>query len=191
MHSYFLRIRSIWNRYWFLLSEAQAHRSFQIGNSNSFNVPVRSSGHGSLIIGDRNSLGFEGAPRLGNGEILIQPRTIASEISIGDENSFSNNISIIATQAISIGNRCLLGDGLGIFDSDFHDLSPAKRWNSPGLAEAVKIGNNVWLGSRVVVLKGVSIGNNSVVGAMSLVTRSIPENSVAAGVPAKIIRSLV
>lgn len=52
----------------------------------------------------------------------------------------------------------------------------------------VTIGNNVWLGSRVMILKGVSIGDNSVIGASSVVTKPIPANCIAAGNPAKIIR---
>jgi acetyltransferase-like isoleucine patch superfamily enzyme len=54
----------------------------------------------------------------------------------------------------------------------------------------VIIGNNVWLGSRSIILKGVTIGDNSVIGAMSLVTKDIPPNSVAGGIPAKVIRTL-
>ena len=54
----------------------------------------------------------------------------------------------------------------------------------------VSIEDNVWLGSRVMVLKGVTIGENSVVGSMSLVTKSIPSNSIAAGVPAKVLRKI-
>ncbi len=59
---------------------------------------------------------------------------------------------------------------------------------SVGPVEPVTIGNNVWLGSRVTVLRGVTIGTNSVVGAGSVVTRSIPANSIAVGAPAKVVR---
>ncbi len=55
---------------------------------------------------------------------------------------------------------------------------------------SVKIGNNVWLGSEVTILKGVTIGDNAVIGAKSLVTKNIPANCIAAGVPAKVIRMI-
>ncbi len=58
------------------------------------------------------------------------------------------------------------------------------------MIKPVRIGNNVWIGSRVMVLKGASIGDNSVIAAMSVVTSAIPANCVAAGVPAKVIRKI-
>lgn len=77
-----------------------------------------------------------------------------------------------------------------VIDSDFHEIDPDLRKRSTGPSEAVNIGDNVWLGSRSIVLKGVTIGDNSVVDAMSLVNKSIPANCVAAGNPAKVIRKI-
>jgi maltose O-acetyltransferase len=102
----------------------------------------------------------------------------------------NNNTALCALQSIVIGEDCLIGDMVGIYDADFHEISPATRTRSPGPVKPVTIGNNVWIGSRTVVLKGVTIGDNSVIGAMSLVTKSIPPNCVAAGNPARIIRSI-
>jgi maltose O-acetyltransferase len=161
----------------------------KVAEENRFNVPVRGESPGSLEIGPGNSFGYRPAPRLGTGRILIQGRRADSEIVIGSRNSFSNNISIIANQAITIGSDCLIGDQVLIIDSDFHAVNPDLRKQSSGPSEPVKIGNNVWLGSRVMILKGVSIGDNSVIGAMSLVRESIPANSIAAGNPARVIRS--
>nr|WP_268998954.1 DapH/DapD/GlmU-related protein [Leptospira interrogans] len=78
-------------------------------------------------------------------------------------------------------------------DSSFHALWPPEgRLTNPDFEsdDDVVIGNNVWLGSQVIVLKGVKIGDNSVIGAGSVVTKSIPENCLAAGNPAKPIRFL-
>lgn len=77
-----------------------------------------------------------------------------------------------------------------IMDSDFHDLDPATRHSGTGGALPVQIGNNVWLGSRVIVQKGVSIGDNSVIAAGAVVTRPVPANVVAGGNPARVIREL-
>lgn len=99
-------------------------------------------------------------------------------------------VSLAANQSIKLGNQCQIGDLVAINDCDFHEISPASRNRSAGPTAPACIGNNVWLGSREVVLKGVSIGDNSVAGARSLVTRSLPANVIAAGIPAKIIRKI-
>jgi len=165
--------------------------SCTIGLSNRFQVPVRSDGKGGLSMGNHNSFGYLPGPCLGSGEILLQPRDPHSRISIGDDNRFSNNVAIISRTSVSIGNFCLIGDQAMIVDADFHSLDPLQRRSSPGDSTPTTIADNVWIGSRVVVLKGVTIGSNSVIGAMSLVTRSIPANSLAFGVPARVIRSLI
>lgn len=173
----------------FLIRGWPLSRRLHVGRSNSFYVPVRSDGAGSLVIGDRNSFGFRMAPKMGSGEILLQARQPDAIISIGCGNYISNNASLLANHRITIGDNCLIGDLVAIYDSDFHEVDPSRRRQGRGQSLPVQIGNNVWLGSRVMILKGVTIGENSVVGAMSLVTKSLPANSVAAGVPAKLVRS--
>ncbi|WP_407925362.1 DapH/DapD/GlmU-related protein [Geomonas ferrireducens] len=73
-------------------------------------------------------------------------------------------------------------------DSDFHGIDPLQRRTSKGISLPVVIGKNVWFGSRVIVQKGVCIGENSIIASQAVVTRSIPPNCVAGGNPAKIIR---
>jgi maltose O-acetyltransferase len=181
---------SFWRKKLFLISERRFLTRLELGSGTSFNVPVRSNGRGSLVIGSNNMLGYGPAPRLGNGEILLQPRDHNARILIGDNNSLSNNVSLVAMGAITIGSHCLIGDQVCIFDCDFHEISPTQRLSGVGPIKPVLIGDNVWIGSRVMVLKGVTIGENSVVAAMSVVTKSIPPNSLAAGNPAKVIRSV-
>ena len=75
-------------------------------------------------------------------------------------------------------------------DSD-HGTSPENSFNKQeNLTSPIIIGNNVWIGSRVVILKGVNIGDNTVVSAGSVVTKSFPSNVIIAGAPAKIIKLL-
>lgn len=174
----------------FMLFERPLLRRAVIGRGTHFWVPVRSRGSGTLVIGQRNSFGFAQAPCLGTGDILIQPRTLESRITIGDHNSTSNNIAMVANQAISIGNDCRIGDQVAIYDCDFHEVDPKTRNQSAGPCMAVSVGNNVWVGSRVVILKGVSIGDNSVIAACSVVTKPVPTNVIVAGNPARIIRTL-
>lgn len=105
-------------------------------------------------------------------------------ISIGDECGFSGTV-IAAFKEIKIGNHVLCGANTLITDSDWHNDDP--RTSPP---KAVIIHDNVWLGVNSIVLKGVTIGSNSIIGANSVVTTDIPANVVAAGNPCKVIKSL-
>lgn len=172
------------------LVEGWRHHRMELGLRTRFNVLVRSGGRGELRIGSDNTFGWGPAPRLGCGEITLQPRGRDAQVVIGNRNAFSNNVSLVAMGRIQVGNDCLVGDQCAIYDCDFHEIDPSRRSRSVGRILPVIIGNNVWLGSRVMVLKGVTIGDNSVVGAMSVVSKSIPPNCVAAGNPAKVIRQL-
>ena len=86
---------------------------------------------------------------------------------------------------IEIGDDCLIGQQVVIATLN-HDLEPASRGDmSPS---PVKIGNKVWIGAHATILPGVTIGDGAVIGAGAVVTKDVPENAVAAGVPAKIIK---
>ena len=174
----------------FLWLEGLSLAGLEVGAGVVFGVPVRSDGAGFLEIGDNNSFGFLRGPRIGDGGILLQPRAAQSEIRIGHNNTFSNNVAIVANESVCIGDWCLMGDQVAVFDSDFHEVDAGARHKGIGRSKAVVIEDNVWLGSRVLVLKGVTIGENSVIAAMSVVTRSVPANTVAAGNPARVLRGL-
>jgi len=73
-------------------------------------------------------------------------------------------------------------------DADWHDLQ--HRIYAPGNHSAIVLGNNVWVGDSALICKGVTIGDNSIVGAWSVVTKDVPANVVVAGNPAKVIREL-
>jgi maltose O-acetyltransferase len=182
-------VRRGWNRRRFLLFEKPRHKAVGLGRGVTFNVPVI-GGEGILKVGDDTMFGFPLANRMGNGGIMLQTRGSAAEISIGRGNGFSNNVVLCALERIQVGDNCRIGDGVAIYDADFHELNPATRDRSAGVVKPITIGNNVWIGSRVMVLKGVTIGDNSVIGAMSLVTKGVPPNCVAAGIPAKVIKTL-
>ena len=184
------RAVSAWRIKRLTLLEGGAHQSLTVGHRTRFHVPVRNGGLGTLQIGAGNAFGHPPTVRLGSGEILLQPRLKEARIVIGQKNCFSNNVSLIAMGEILMGDNCQIGDQVTIYDCDFHELNPERRTQSFGPVRPVRIGNNVWLGSRVMVLKGVTIGDNTVVGAMSLVTRPLPANCIAAGNPARVIRSL-
>lgn len=140
---YRARARSGWYLGRLLLLEKRRHKLLEVGDRVTFNVPVRGAGLGSLIIGKGNTFGYSAAHRLGTGEILLEARDLGAEVLIGESNWFSNNISIIANQRISIGDGCQIGDMVAIYDSDFHEIDPQRRKSSQGPSSPVTIGNNV------------------------------------------------
>ena len=111
-------------------------------------------------------------------------------IQIGDNSRFSGTV-IGAKKRIIIGNKVLSGANVLITDFDWHAVDPKLRHTSEGIKSApVIIGNNVWLGINTVILKGVSIGDNTVIGANSLVVSDIPANVIAAGNPCKVLKKI-
>ncbi|MDK9708687.1 MAG: hypothetical protein OEL83_16715 [Desulforhopalus sp.] len=87
---------------------------------------------------------------------------------------------------ITIGTHVRCGANTLITDGDWHPDDPRA-----GAPKPIHIGDHVWLGVNVIVMKGVSIGRNSVIGAGSIVTRDIPENVIAAGNPCRVIKGLL
>lgn len=124
------------------------------------------------------------------------------QCSIGDF-TLLNGALIMAEERIDIGSHCLISWGVGIADSDFHPLEPAQRLVDaqalapffkdrpprPKLRTApVKIGDNVWIGMNAMILKGVTIGDNSVVAAGAIVNKRVPANTIVAGNPAVTVK---
>ncbi len=156
----------------------------------SLNVPLICDGSGRVSLGSGITIGYRLSAMLGDGHVRFQARVAGARISIGGGTSFSNNVQVFAEQSVTIGARCLIGDAVLILDSDFHDLSAAGRHSRPAETAPVVLEDNVFIGSRVIILKGVTIGKDSVIGAGSVVVRSIPPGVIAAGNPAKVIRNL-
>lgn len=104
-------------------------------------------------------------------------------------NFYSNyNLIILDAAKVTFGDNVLVGPNCGFYTT-CHPIDPKERQEGIQYAKPIKIGNNVWFGSGVSVLPGVTIGDNSVIGAGSVVTKDIPANVVAAGNPCKIIKS--
>lgn len=123
----------------------------------------------------------------------LRTHSKTAKIILGD-NVGLNGTSIVArSKTVSIGDNTIIAPNCVIMDSDFHALwPPDNRVDNPDLEKDadVIIGRNVWIGSKCIILKGSSIGDNSVIGAGSVVNREIPSNVLAAGVPARVIRNL-
>ncbi|MDP8989829.1 MAG: acyltransferase [Acidobacteriota bacterium] len=110
-------------------------------------------------------------------------------IEIGDK-VFLNGTRLGCRQKISIGNRCILAE-CRISDYDFHSVDPEHR-NDPAYIKyrPVTIEENVWIGTDCSIQKGVMIGRNSTIAAMSLVRTNVPPNSIVGGNPAVVLKTI-
>jgi maltose O-acetyltransferase len=153
--------------------------------------PVLFHGQGSIQLGRDVEFGWPTSKAFHTGYCHLEAVTPDSSIEIGAGAQLNNNVFIKSEgPGIRIGAGALIGSEVTIYDSDFHDLRPgARRGGSPRTA-AVELGEDVFVGDRVLILKGVSIGAHSVIGAGSVVVSSIPAGVIAAGNPARVIRPL-
>jgi acetyltransferase-like isoleucine patch superfamily enzyme len=134
---------------------------------------------GRLVIGDR----FIVAGHRSQVTLLVSP---GATLRIGDDVGINHGTEIEAWHDVRIGNNTMLAPYVSIIDHDRHEIEPgAQMYRGP-----VVIGNNVWLCRNVCVMSGVTIGDGSVIGANSVVTKDIPAGVFAAGLPAKVIRQL-
>lgn len=153
--------------------------------------PVLFLGSGAIVIGRNVEFGWSRSTSFYSGYCHLEVSTPDSVIEIGDGVQINNNAFIKSEgPGIRIGERALLGSEVTIYDSDFHDLRPQHRRGGQASMAAVELAENVFIGDRVLILKGVTIGANSVIGAGSVVSSSIPEGVIAAGSPARVIKTL-
>mgnify|MGYP001365747637 FL=1 len=94
----------------------------------------------------------------------------------------------MAAEKIDIGDACMIAHGAYISDADWHDIYD--RAEPVGKTKPIVLKDNVWIGDSAIICKGVTIGENSIIGAGSVVTKDVPANSVFAGNPAKLVKKL-
>jgi acetyltransferase-like isoleucine patch superfamily enzyme len=153
--------------------------------------PVLFVGPGAIVLGHDVQFGWKRSPQFYAGYCHIEASTPDAWIEIGDRTEFNNNLMIKSEGAgITIGRDGLFGPNVEIFDTDFHALAPDRRHDGVSRKAPVQIGDNVFVGMSVKILKGVTIGSDSVIGAGSVVTSSIPAGVIAAGNPARVVREL-
>ena len=153
--------------------------------------PVLFAGLGQIVLGRDVQFGWSRSMLFFTGYGQVEAVWPDCTIAIGDGAEINNNAFIKSEgPGIRIGARALLGSGVEIIDSDFHELHPGRRRGGVPSTGAVELGENVFVGDGVRILKGVTIGAHSVIGAGSVVASSIPAGVVAAGNPARVIREL-
>lgn len=132
---------------------------------------------GSRIIVNKKFTVYAGSDiRIYNGGVLIL-----------DGGYCNNNVQITCSEKITIGEGCAIARDVIIRDYDAHKLTSTEST----VSKPISIGNKVWIGNRAIILKGVTIGNGSIIAAGSVVTKNVPDNSIVAGNPAKVIRENV
>lgn len=110
-------------------------------------------------------------------------------IEIGENFYANHNLIILDGNKVSFGDNVFIAPNCGFYTAG-HPLDYKQRNQGLEYAKPIRVGNNVWIGGNVVVLPGVTIGDNCVIGAGSIVTKDIPENTVAVGNPCKVIKTI-
>jgi acetyltransferase-like isoleucine patch superfamily enzyme len=131
-----------------------------------------------VVLGRWSWLGHGTKVRAHEGEVLIGAKSV-----LGQE------CTISAYQHVSIGRECIVADRVMLIDFDHGVVEVERPIRLQGIYKrGVRVGHNVWLGYGACILRGVTVGDNSIVGTNTVVTKDLPANAVAAGVPARVIR---
>ncbi len=192
----FYKLHKFYSRYYtlFLLKMERVQYG---GKIVIYGVPVIyiSRKNGSVIIGEHFSINsgnyYNQIGRQQRSYLIVGAN---AKIKIGNNVGISST-AIICYKEIEIGDNVKIGGNTVIYDSNFHDLDYKRRITIPEDLTNVKkdkvtIKKNVFIGGHSTILKGVTIGENSIVGAASVVTTDIPDNQIWAGNPAKFIKSI-
>jgi teichuronic acid biosynthesis glycosyltransferase TuaH len=154
--------------------------------------PVRLGRRCDVRGGFRSMVGPRGAVAFGDGCVIDRGMTVEAVgvLTVGPQTIFGHHCTLASRSSVRIGAGCMFAEMVSVRDHDHRSDDPTRPFREQGYdVKPVVIGSNVWLGAKVTVLKGVTIGDNTVVGAHAVVTRDLPANVVAAGVPARVIRS--
>lgn len=146
---------------------------------------IKKNGRSTIVRVDKNAkLCTKGSFSIYyDGDIIVFEDGVL-ELGSGFCNS---NVKIRCKNKITVGNNVAISHDVTIMDSDAHNID----YEGYQMTKPITIGNNVWIGSRAIILKGVNIGDGAIVAAGSVVTKDVPPNATVAGVPAKIIKENV
>lgn len=182
------------------------------GENNIIDIPDDVMIKGNIIItitGNNNKLKIGSETILGSG--VIEIRNDHCEIEIGRSCFINGQIMCLYDQTkivigsktsmlmaqitlhekgiITLGEDCLLSGNIIMDVSDMHSILDAKTMKRINPPQDISIGDHVWIGFGVYIMKGSKIGSNSIIGANAVVTNSVPNNCLAAGVPAKVVKT--
>jgi maltose O-acetyltransferase len=135
---------------------------------------------GELVIGGRVQIMCQFAP-------TVFTVFEGARLEIGDRTFLNYGADISATKLVRIGRDCLIGTHAIILDNDYHGAIDRHRRPE---SRPVTIGDRVWIGNRVIVLPGVTVGDDAILGAGSVVTADVPAGAIVAGNPARLVKQL-
>lgn len=138
--------------------------------------------HGRMVIGERVQL----VSTIATLELVADEGGL---LEIGERTLVNFGCSLVATELVRIGAHSHIGPYTMMLDNDFHRIEPERRLERPP-SRPIVVEDNVWIGARVFVMPGVTVGKDSCVGAGSVVTRDVPPRTLTAGCPARVIREL-
>jgi acetyltransferase-like isoleucine patch superfamily enzyme len=139
-----------------------------------------------LQIGRKGEIRFGRFVWIGDGTKI---RCHEGVVEIGDKTVFGQDCTISAYRRVRIGEQCVIADRAMFIDFDHGVVEVERAIRHQGIYKRdVIVGSNVWIGYNACLLRGVRVGDNSIVGSNSVVTRDVPANAVVGGVPARVIR---
>jgi acetyltransferase-like isoleucine patch superfamily enzyme len=142
--------------------------------------------HLELEIGRKGRLRFGRFVWIGDGSKI---RCHEGEVEIGQKTVMGQECTISAYQRVRIGEQCVIADRAMFIDFDHGVVEVERPIRLQGIYKRdVEVGSNVWIGYGACILRGVSVGDNSVIGTNAVVTKDVPANAIVGGVPARIIR---
>jgi acetyltransferase-like isoleucine patch superfamily enzyme len=117
----------------------------------------------------------------------------SARVRIGEGTFLNIGVMVAAHELVEIGSHCMFANGCFVTDANHRYDDPGRpiTWQGFDSKGPTRIGDNVWCGANVVITSGVTIGERSVIGANSVVTQDVPPYSIAAGVPARVLRTIV
>lgn len=169
---------------------------------NSIKSCIKVKDKKNISMGSGNSIGsFAALNSYNNGKIILGNKCLVEDYTVIEaqkgsvifgDNSTLNQFSVIrAWGDVKIGNGVRIGPSVQIMAMKHNFDDPDKYIFQQGLSgTGITIGSNVWIGGNVTILDGVTIGNNCIIGAGSVVTKNIPDNSIAVGNPCRVIKQL-
>lgn len=173
----FYKLRTYVQFFWFKLWHT---RNLKCGIKGSWGRGCRLKIKGLLQLGDNVHFG------------QFAYVDIQGSATIGSNTFFTDHVRLVCHEQLLIGSNVLMGSYVSIYDHDHHIVYQDHQSVFTGYTTApVSIGNNVWIGEKSIVLKGVHIGDNVVIGAGSVVTKDIPSGWMAAGNPCKPLKLLI
>ena len=139
-----------------------------------------------LEVGQKGTLELGRWSWIGHGSKI---RSHEGTVSIGAKTVLGQECTISSYQHISIGRECVIADRVMMIDFDHGMVEVERPIRLQGIYKRdVHVGNNVWIGYGACILRGVTVGDNAVIGTNSVVTKDVPANAVVGGVPARLIR---